>query len=80
MGISATQCVLCTFLSARPRKSQGLFWKMFLGVAVGVPVVVGVQYALAEPRERRKMKILVKGVGRFCRWVSSFMHVVKCFE
>uniref|UniRef100_A0A8C7I7I3 AarF domain containing kinase 5 n=1 Tax=Oncorhynchus kisutch TaxID=8019 RepID=A0A8C7I7I3_ONCKI len=60
----------------RPGKSRGLFRKMFLGVAVSVPAVVGVQYAFAEPRERRKMKILVKGVGRFCRWVSSsFLHV-----
>uniref|UniRef100_A0A8C7IGB2 AarF domain containing kinase 5 n=1 Tax=Oncorhynchus kisutch TaxID=8019 RepID=A0A8C7IGB2_ONCKI len=59
-------------------QSRGLFRKMFLGVAVSVPAVVGVQYAFAEPRERRKMKILVKGVGRFCRWVSSsFLHVLR---
>ncbi|CAB1320820.1 unnamed protein product [Coregonus sp. 'balchen'] len=47
-----------SFSSPRPRKSQGLFRKMFLGLVVGVPAVVGVQYAFAEPRERRKMKIL----------------------
>ncbi|KAM9419313.1 putative aarF domain-containing protein kinase 5 isoform 1-T1 [Salvelinus alpinus] len=64
-----------SFSSQRPRKSQGLFWKMFLGVAVGVPVVVGVQYALAEPRERRKMKILVKGVGRFCRSIYVGLYI-----
>lgn len=52
-----------------------MFWKMFLGVAVGVPVVVGVQYALAEPRERRKMKILVKGVGRFCRSICVGLYI-----
>ncbi|KAL2080283.1 hypothetical protein ACEWY4_024076 [Coilia grayii] len=40
---------------------------MLLGVAVGTSVVVGVKYAVSEPRERRKMKILSEGVGRFCR-------------
>ncbi|XP_024297166.1 uncharacterized aarF domain-containing protein kinase 5 isoform X2 [Oncorhynchus tshawytscha] len=60
-----------SFSSQRPRKSLGLFWKMFLGV----PVVVGVQYALAEPRERRKMKILVKGVGRFCRSIYVGLYI-----
>ncbi|XP_024251385.1 uncharacterized aarF domain-containing protein kinase 5 isoform X2 [Oncorhynchus tshawytscha] len=48
---------------------------MFLGVAVSVPTVVGVQYAFAEPRERRKMKILVKGVGRFCRSIYVGLYI-----
>ncbi|CAB1350961.1 unnamed protein product [Coregonus sp. 'balchen'] len=60
-----------SFSSQRPGKSRGLFRKMFLGVAVSVPAVVGVRYAFAEPRERRKMKILLKGVGRFCRSIYS---------
>uniref|UniRef100_A0A674ATF7 AarF domain containing kinase 5 n=1 Tax=Salmo trutta TaxID=8032 RepID=A0A674ATF7_SALTR len=55
--------------------SRGLFRKMFLGVAVSVPAVVGVQYAFAEPRERRKMKILVKGVGRFCRSIYVGLYI-----
>ncbi|XP_035613218.1 uncharacterized aarF domain-containing protein kinase 5-like isoform X1 [Oncorhynchus keta] len=64
-----------SFSSQRPGKSRGLFRKMFLGVAVGVPAVVGVQYAFAEPRERRKMKILVKGVGRFCRSIYVGLYI-----
>uniref|UniRef100_A0A8C7VID8 AarF domain containing kinase 5 n=1 Tax=Oncorhynchus mykiss TaxID=8022 RepID=A0A8C7VID8_ONCMY len=59
----------------KPGKSRGLFRKMFLGVAVSVPAVVGVQYAFAEPRERRKMKILVKGVGRFCRSIYVGLYI-----
>ncbi|XP_063041815.1 uncharacterized aarF domain-containing protein kinase 5 [Engraulis encrasicolus] len=49
------------------RSGRGLVKKMLLGVAVGTPVVVGVKYAVSEPRERRKMKILAEGVARFCR-------------
>ncbi|XP_029519105.1 uncharacterized aarF domain-containing protein kinase 5 isoform X3 [Oncorhynchus nerka] len=64
-----------SFSSQRPGKSRGLFRKMFLGVAVSVPAVVGVQYAFAEPRERRKMKILVKGVGRFCRSIYVGLYI-----
>lgn len=56
--------VLC---SCRVVKSHRLFRKLLVGVSVGVPLVVGVQYAVSEPRERRKMKILAEGVGRFCR-------------
>ncbi|XP_055750091.1 uncharacterized aarF domain-containing protein kinase 5-like isoform X1 [Salvelinus fontinalis] len=64
-----------SFSSQRPGKSRGLFRKLFLGVAVSVPAVVGVQYAFAEPRERRKMKILVKGVGRFCRSIYVGLYI-----
>ncbi|XP_064836240.1 uncharacterized aarF domain-containing protein kinase 5-like isoform X2 [Oncorhynchus masou masou] len=64
-----------SFSSQRPGKSRGLFRKMSLGVAVSVPAVVGVQYAFAEPRERRKMKILVKGVGRFCRSIYVGLYI-----
>uniref|UniRef100_A0A8C1HTP5 AarF domain containing kinase 5 n=1 Tax=Cyprinus carpio carpio TaxID=630221 RepID=A0A8C1HTP5_CYPCA len=55
------------FSSHRVVKSHRLFRKLLLGVSVGVPLVVGVQYGVSEPRERRKMKILAEGVGRFCR-------------
>ncbi|KAK6323869.1 uncharacterized aarF domain-containing protein kinase 5 [Coregonus clupeaformis] len=64
-----------SFSSQRPGKSRGLFRKMFLGVAVSVPAVVGVRYAFAEPRERRKMKILLKGVGRFCRSIYVGLYI-----
>ncbi|XP_059412765.1 uncharacterized aarF domain-containing protein kinase 5 isoform X3 [Carassius carassius] len=55
------------FSSHRVVKSHRLFRKLLVGVSVGVPLGVGVQYAVSEPKERRKMKILAEGVGRFCR-------------
>ncbi|XP_054841107.1 uncharacterized aarF domain-containing protein kinase 5 isoform X1 [Eublepharis macularius] len=45
----------------------GLLKKVFLGVALGLPLVAGVRYALAEKQERRKMRLLVDGMGRFGR-------------
>ncbi|XP_035285440.1 uncharacterized aarF domain-containing protein kinase 5 isoform X2 [Anguilla anguilla] len=55
------------FSSGRGGKRRGVLKTMLLGVSVGVPLVVGVRYAISEPRERRKMKVLVEGIGRFCR-------------
>uniref|UniRef100_A0A8C9R946 AarF domain containing kinase 5 n=1 Tax=Scleropages formosus TaxID=113540 RepID=A0A8C9R946_SCLFO len=48
-------------------KSRDLLKMMLLGASVGVPLVVGVRFAVSEPRERRKMKILLEGIGRFSR-------------
>ena len=55
-------------------KSRGVLKTVLLGVTVGVPLVVGVRYAISEPRERRKMKILAEGIGRFCRYVEFFLY------
>lgn len=33
-------------------------------------MAVGVQYATSEPRDRRRMKIVIEGIGRFCRALS----------
>ncbi|KAG1947437.1 uncharacterized aarF domain-containing protein kinase 5 isoform X2 [Pimephales promelas] len=55
------------FSSHRVVKSHSLFRKLLFAVSAGVPLVVGVRYVVSEPRERRKMKILAEGVGRFCR-------------
>uniref|UniRef100_A0A3B5L2H9 AarF domain containing kinase 5 n=1 Tax=Xiphophorus couchianus TaxID=32473 RepID=A0A3B5L2H9_9TELE len=44
----------------------GLLWKTLLGLSVGFPLAVGVKYAAAEPRQRRRMRIVVEGFGRFC--------------
>uniref|UniRef100_A0A6Q2Z1R5 ABC1 atypical kinase-like domain-containing protein n=1 Tax=Esox lucius TaxID=8010 RepID=A0A6Q2Z1R5_ESOLU len=71
-----THCVTqMALVLTRAGKSLGRFRKMFLGVAVGVPAVLGVQYALAEPRERRKIKILVEGVGRFFRSIYVGLYI-----
>lgn len=59
-----------SFSSIREGKRRGLLWKTLVGVTVGVPVALGVQYAVSEPRERRKMRIVIEGFGRFCRSLS----------
>ncbi|XP_008300863.1 putative aarF domain-containing protein kinase 5 isoform X1 [Stegastes partitus] len=59
-----------SFSSLREGKRRGLLWKTLVGLSVGVPVAVGVQYAVSNPKERRKMRIVIEGFGRFCRSVS----------
>ncbi|XP_041811562.1 uncharacterized aarF domain-containing protein kinase 5 isoform X1 [Chelmon rostratus] len=59
-----------SFGSLREGKRRGLLWKTLVGVSVGVPVAVGVQYAASAPRERRKMRIVIEGFGRLCRSLS----------
>uniref|UniRef100_A0AAQ5Y237 ABC1 atypical kinase-like domain-containing protein n=1 Tax=Amphiprion ocellaris TaxID=80972 RepID=A0AAQ5Y237_AMPOC len=58
------------FVSFREGKRRGLLWKTLVGLSVGVPAAMGVQYALSNPKERRKMRIVIEGFGRFCRSVS----------
>uniref|UniRef100_A0A4W6BMF4 AarF domain containing kinase 5 n=1 Tax=Lates calcarifer TaxID=8187 RepID=A0A4W6BMF4_LATCA len=58
------------FSSHREGKRRGLLWKTLVGISVGIPGAVGVKYALSEPRERRKMRIVIEGFGRFCRSLS----------
>ncbi|XP_072561897.1 uncharacterized aarF domain-containing protein kinase 5 isoform X1 [Paramormyrops kingsleyae] len=55
------------FSSHRRGKDRGLLKKMLLGLLFGTPIVAGVQYGMSDPRERRKLRILVEGIGRFCR-------------
>ncbi|KAG9279517.1 putative aarF domain-containing protein kinase 5 isoform X1 [Astyanax mexicanus] len=40
---------------------------MFVGVTVVLPVGLGITYAFSDPKDRRKTRILVEGVRRFCR-------------
>ncbi|KAG7317402.1 hypothetical protein KOW79_019700 [Hemibagrus wyckioides] len=56
-----------SFSTQRSGRSLQPLRKLLIGVSVGVPVVVGVRYALSDPKDRRKMRILVEGAGRFCR-------------
>uniref|UniRef100_A0A672GRE3 ABC1 atypical kinase-like domain-containing protein n=1 Tax=Salarias fasciatus TaxID=181472 RepID=A0A672GRE3_SALFA len=51
-------------------KRRGLLWKTLVGLSVGVPVAAGVRYAVSDARERRKMRIVLEGFGRFCRSLS----------
>ncbi|XP_068603148.1 uncharacterized aarF domain-containing protein kinase 5 [Brachionichthys hirsutus] len=59
-----------SFSSLRGSKHSGLLWKSIVGVSLGLPVAVGVQYAASAPRERRKMRIVIEGFGRLCRSLS----------
>ncbi|XP_074470027.1 putative aarF domain-containing protein kinase 5 isoform X1 [Sebastes fasciatus] len=59
-----------SFSSLREGKRRGLLWKTLFGISVGVPLAVGVQYAVSEPRDRRKMKIVIEGFGRLFRSLS----------
>ncbi|KAM9386016.1 putative aarF domain-containing protein kinase 5 [Pholidichthys leucotaenia] len=61
--------------SIREGKRRGLIWKTLTGLFVGVPVAVGVQYAVSDPRERRKMRIVTEGFGRFCRSLSVGLFI-----
>lgn len=59
----------------REGKRRGLLWRTLAAISLGVPAAVGVRYAVSEPKERRKMRIVVEGFGRFCRYVWCFTHI-----
>ncbi|CAL1584354.1 unnamed protein product [Knipowitschia caucasica] len=58
---------------SRQSKNRGLLWKTALGLSLGLSATVGVHYAMSGPRDRRKMRIVVEGFGRFCRSISVGM-------
>ncbi|XP_062987291.1 uncharacterized aarF domain-containing protein kinase 5 isoform X1 [Elgaria multicarinata webbii] len=49
------------------RGRWGLLKTAFLGSVLGLPLATGVYYSLAEKQERRRMRLLVEGTGRFLR-------------
>ncbi|XP_061671498.1 uncharacterized aarF domain-containing protein kinase 5 isoform X1 [Syngnathoides biaculeatus] len=59
-----------SFSALREGRRRGLLWKTLAAVAVGAPVAAGVRYAVSDQRERRKMRIVTEGFGRFCRSLS----------
>nr|XP_061809017.1 uncharacterized aarF domain-containing protein kinase 5-like [Nerophis lumbriciformis] len=63
---SSLQCSR-SFSTLREGKRRGLLRKTLATIAVGVPVAAGVKYAVSDKRERRKMRIVTEGFGRFCR-------------
>ncbi|XP_040044337.1 putative aarF domain-containing protein kinase 5 isoform X2 [Gasterosteus aculeatus] len=63
------------FGSLREGKRRGLLWKTLVGVSVGLPVAAGVQYAVSDPSDRRRTKVLIEGFGRFCRCLSVGMLI-----
>uniref|UniRef100_A0A8C9JW80 AarF domain containing kinase 5 n=1 Tax=Panthera tigris altaica TaxID=74533 RepID=A0A8C9JW80_PANTA len=50
--------------SLRPRP---LWRKALSATVVGVPLLLGIRYFTAEPQEKRRMRLVVDGVGRFSR-------------
>lgn len=57
------------FKSPLPRTSRTrLLWRRTLSAtAVGVPLLLGGRYFLAEAQEKRKLRLVVDGIGRFGR-------------
>lgn len=64
-----------SFSSLRDAKRRGLLWKTLIGLSVGVPVAVSIKYAVSEPRQRRQMRIVIEGFGRFCRSLSVGLFI-----
>lgn len=52
---------------SRSRRPQPLWKKVLSATAVGVPLLLGARYLTAEPPEKRRMRLVADGVGRFCR-------------
>ncbi|XP_064410031.1 uncharacterized aarF domain-containing protein kinase 5 isoform X2 [Latimeria chalumnae] len=65
----------CTAQPSSYAQRHGLMKKMLLGAVVSVPVAVGVQFSVADAQERRKMQIILEGVGRFCRSLYIGMQI-----
>ncbi|CAM5107386.1 unnamed protein product [Natator depressus] len=56
-------------------RRRGLLWKALLAVGLGLPLAAGTRYGLADAQERRKMRLLVEGVGRFGRSLYLGMRI-----
>lgn len=41
-----------------------------MATATVVPLLLGSYYLIAEPRERRRMRLVLDGIGRFGRWAA----------
>ncbi|XP_035961733.1 putative aarF domain-containing protein kinase 5 isoform X2 [Halichoerus grypus] len=48
-------------------RSQPLWRKALSATMLGVPLLLGARYLTAEPQEKRRMRLVVDGVGRFSR-------------
>ncbi|XP_010628811.1 uncharacterized aarF domain-containing protein kinase 5 isoform X1 [Fukomys damarensis] len=59
----------------RPSKPTLLWRWAFSATVVGVPLLLGVRYAMAEAQEKRKMRLMVDGIGRFGRSLRIGLHI-----
>ncbi|XP_047580962.1 uncharacterized aarF domain-containing protein kinase 5 isoform X3 [Lutra lutra] len=54
-------------LPARSLRPEPLWRKVLSATVLGVPLLLGAHYLTAEPQEKRRMRLVVDGVGRFGR-------------
>ncbi|XP_072364085.1 uncharacterized aarF domain-containing protein kinase 5 [Scyliorhinus torazame] len=57
-------------LSSQPMSyvhRRGLYKKLLLGAVLCMPLAVGAVFSISDARDRRRMRLLVEGVGRFYR-------------
>uniref|UniRef100_UPI00398E6DD2 uncharacterized aarF domain-containing protein kinase 5 isoform X2 n=1 Tax=Pristiophorus japonicus TaxID=55135 RepID=UPI00398E6DD2 len=57
-------------LSSQPMSyvlRRGLYKKLLLGAVLSVPLAIGAVYSVSDARDRRRMRIMVDGIGRFYR-------------
>uniref|UniRef100_A0A8C0IT83 AarF domain containing kinase 5 n=1 Tax=Chelonoidis abingdonii TaxID=106734 RepID=A0A8C0IT83_CHEAB len=54
---------------------RGLLRKVLLAAGLGLPLAAGTRYGFADAQERRKMRLLVEGVGRFGRSLHLGMQI-----
>ncbi|XP_027713609.1 uncharacterized aarF domain-containing protein kinase 5 isoform X3 [Vombatus ursinus] len=62
-------------LLASPAVPRPLWKKAISAVVVGVPLLFGLRYAVANKRERRKMRLLADGIGRFGRSLKVGLQI-----
>nr|XP_020850885.1 uncharacterized aarF domain-containing protein kinase 5 isoform X4 [Phascolarctos cinereus] len=62
-------------LPASPAVPRPLWKKAISAMVVGVPLLFGLRYAVANKRERRKMRLLADGIGRFGRSLKVGMQI-----
>ncbi|XP_074059146.1 putative aarF domain-containing protein kinase 5 isoform X2 [Macrotis lagotis] len=60
---------------ARPTLPRPLWKKAFSVMVVGVPLLFGLRYVVADKRERRKMRLLTDGIGRFGRSLKVGLQI-----
>uniref|UniRef100_A0A5F8H547 AarF domain containing kinase 5 n=1 Tax=Monodelphis domestica TaxID=13616 RepID=A0A5F8H547_MONDO len=58
-----------------PKASRPLWKKAVSVMVVGVPLLFGLRYVIAEKRERRKMRLLAEGIGRFGRSLKVGLQI-----
>ncbi|XP_040847556.1 uncharacterized aarF domain-containing protein kinase 5 [Ochotona curzoniae] len=63
-------------LPARARRPPVSLWrKALMATATVVPLLLGSYYLIAEPRERRRMRLVLDGIGRFGRSLRIGLHI-----